>query len=105
MKEYTVILNETQELALEYETERKATLPMPGMPGTPQPPALAPPEVLQQMVSMHLDALTMQVQGVVDPLVQMAKDMTPEHRTAMMAALPRTSLVKYLTWRLNQEDR
>lgn len=104
MKEYTVILNETQELALEYETERKATLPLPVMPDMPQPPPLTPPEVLQQMVRMHLDALTMQVEGVVDPLVSMARSMTPEHRGALMAALPRTSLVKYMTWRLAQED-
>jgi hypothetical protein len=104
MKDYTVTLNETQELALEYDTERRATMPMPVMPGDPQPPALTPPEVLQLMVTQHLDALTMQVQGVVDPLVQMARSMTPEHRTALMAALPRTSLVKYMTWRLTQEE-
>lgn len=104
MTDYTVTLHETQVLALEYETERRATLPMPVMPGDPQPSPLTPPQVLQLMVTQHLDMLTLQVQGVVDPLVQMARSMTPEHRAALMAALPRTSLVKYLTWRLTQED-
>lgn len=103
LAEYTVSLNETQVLALEYETERRGAMRMPVPPGEPQPTPLTSPEVLQMMVTMHLDALGMQVQAVVDPLVSMARSMTPEHRAALMAALPRTSLVKYMTWRLQQE--
>lgn len=103
MATYSVELNETQVLALEYETERQAALPAVVPPGEAHPPPRTPTEVLQGMVTQHLDVLTMQVQCVVDPLMAMAREMGAAHRDAMLAALPRTSLAKYLRRHIDEE--
>lgn len=104
MTTYTIELNEREDLALEYETERRAAVPVPAPPGTPQPPPLTPDAVLQLLVRQSLGPMLSTVEGVVEPLLQMARDTSLGHREALLAALPSTSLAKYLTWRLRQEE-
>ena len=96
MPSYTVTITDEQQLALEYDTEQRNSMPMPVPPGESQPPPLTPQEVLQQSVAQHLDMVARSVQSVIAPLEQMLLNASPEGREGLIAGLERTSLQNYL---------
>jgi hypothetical protein len=96
MTRYTITLTAEQQLALEYETERRNRIPVPVGPDAPQPPPLMPQDVLQQRVAQDLDMLGLEPQRVLAPLVAMLTVVEEGARTALIAALEQPSLQNYL---------
>lgn len=96
MPSYTVNITDEQQLALEYDTEQRNSMPSPVPPGSPQPPPLTPQDVLQQSVAQHLDMLGHSVQSVIAPLEQMLLNASPEGREGLIAGLERKSLQNFL---------
>jgi hypothetical protein len=93
---YAITLTAEQQLALEFETERRNRLPQPVGPDAPQPPPLTPQDVLQQRVTADLDILGLEPQRMLEPIVQMLTVVEPGARAALIAALEQSSLQGYL---------
>lgn len=96
MPTYTVIVNDEQLLALEYETERLARLPRPVPEGSTPLPPLTAAEVVQEVVRQYLAMLEPQALGLVAPLHAMLAQIAPEAREALISRVEQPSVQAYL---------
>jgi hypothetical protein len=96
-------LTEAQEVALLYDTERQnAARPQHPLPGATVPPLLTAAEVLERHVAQHLEMISAQMQGTLDPLMAMLDQVSSAGRQALIDALPRESLKRAVMLRLRQ---
>jgi hypothetical protein len=97
MANYTVTTTDTQQLALEYETERRNALQaqMLSPQGGPLP-TQTPAELLQATVAQHLDMLAAQVRPAIEPLVALMDATAEQGREALINTVERPSLANFL---------
>lgn len=96
MPTYTLELTEDQQLALDYETERANSIPVPVAPGAAAPPRLSREAVLTQYVHDWLARTTPHVQATLTPLMEMIEHAPAAMRSALIAGVHQEYVRSYL---------
>jgi len=98
MPSYSVTLDDVQQLALAYETERRNLLhaEMQRPEGTEPARPQTVQEVLQDLMAQQMVTLGMQARPAVEPFLGLLEATAETSREALISAIPRDSLRTFL---------